>query len=295
MTRNEVLLAHIDVNRHDGLEIGALCNPVVPPDCPRICFADHLDTAGLREKYRTDPHVDIDRIVPVRFVWSHGALIEHVGEQRFDYVVAAHVVEHVPDLLGWLKHIAEVLRPGGLLALAVPDMRYTFDCQRRTTAIADLLQAYFEKYTRPTIRQVLDHFLFKVDVPEQCPVASLWEDPSLAARAPRSHPGLLSELGEVGLRKHFDAIQSGQYIDTHCSVFTPDSFIGLLYDIACMDMSCFAVRSFHPTLPGSQEFQICLEKLPEDIAGSQDRTKRMQYITDRLPVLAPPVTEEGGS
>lgn len=278
MTRNEILLAHIDLDRQDGLEIGALCNPVVPRDCPRICYADHLDTAGLREKYRTDPHIDIARIVEVRYVWNGGALTEQVGERRFDYVVAAHVVEHVPDLLGWLKHIAEVLRPGGVLALAIPDMRYTFDCQRQLTTMADLLQAYFEQYRRPTIRQVLDHFLHKVDVPERCTVASLWADPGLAARAPRSHPGLLSELGEAGLRKHFEAIQSGQYIDTHCSVFTPDSFVGLLTELACLDMHCFAVKSFHPTLPGTQEFQVCLEK-----------------IADRLPAVPSPPAQAGRS
>jgi SAM-dependent methyltransferase len=283
MTRNEKLLAHIDVDLHTGLEIGALCSPVVPASCVGISYVDHLNTEGLRKKYATDPHVDVEKIVPVRYVWNGGPLVDIVGAEQFDYVIASHVLEHAPDLIGWLQYISQILKPGGVLALAVPDMRYTFDCRRNLTTMADLLQAYFEQYRRPSIRQVLDHFIHKVEVPEQCLISDLWDDPLRSAKIPRSHPLLLQELGEQGLRKHFDSIQAGEYIDTHCSVLTPESFVKLMSQMAVLDMAYFTVKSFHPTLPNEHEFLMVLEKLPDEVTLSYSRENRQNYVVDRLP------------
>ncbi len=282
MRRIELLLEHIDIERQQGLEIGALCNPVVPPDSPGISYVDHVDRAGLLRKYPNDPDVDPERIVPVRYVWTGGPLVDVVGEKRFGYAVASHVIEHVPDMIGWLRSLAQVLLPAGVLALAVPDMRFTFDCQRKPTTIAELLEAWLMQYRRPSIRQVLDHFIHIVEVPGRCSVASLWADPTLAARAPRTYPMLLKEQGESGVRKHFDAIQAGEYIDTHCTVVTPESFLGLLIDLAGLDLIGFSVKAFHPTAVNDHEFIVCLEKLPDEIAHA-DRAVRERYILDRMP------------
>lgn len=282
MGRIDLLLEHIDIEHQEGLEIGALCNPVVPPECAGISYVDHVDREGLRRKYPNDPEVDPERIVPVRYVWTGGPLVDVVGEKRFDYAVASHVVEHVPDPIGWLSSLAQVLHPAGVLSLAVPDMRFTFDCQRKPTTIAEWLEGYLVRYRRPSIRQVLDHFIHIVDVPGRCSVASLWADPTLAARAPRTHPMLLKELGEAGVRRHFDAIQAGEYIDTHCTVATPDSFLGLLTDLAGLDLIDFSVKAFHPTAVNDHEFIACLEKLPAEIAQA-DRAVRERYILERMP------------
>ena len=285
MNRTRRLLEHVDIHAGDGLEIGALDSPVVPPQHPGISYVDHLDTPGLRQKYAQDPHVDVGRIVAVRYVWDGSSLAELVGARRFAYVIGSHVAEHVPDLIGWLQQVRQVLAPGGVLALVVPDQRYTFDCQRRLTTIAELVEAHFLEYRRPSIRQVLDHFVHKVDVPEQCTIAQLWEDPARAAQVPRSHPQLLWELGATGLRKHFDAIQRGEYIDSHCSVFTPASFVELLSQMAALDMCGFTVKHLSPTLPGEQDFLVLLERLPEAIAASPDPALRRQFVLERLPVV----------
>lgn len=200
----------------------------------------------------------------MHYVWSGEPLVDIVGSAKFDYVIASHVLEHAPDLIGWLQYIAEVLHPGGILALAIPDMRYTFDCQRNPTTIADALQAYLEQYRRPCIRQVLDHFVHKVEVPEQCSISSLWDEPLRRVHVARSHPLLLQELGLHGIRKHFDAIQAGEYIDTHCSVFTPDSFCNLMSQIAALNATNFKIKRFFPTLPNEQEFLVTLEKRPAE-------------------------------
>ena len=70
MDRKQCLLAHIDPATQHGLEIGALCRPVVPPGAGRIEYVDHLATEALREKYAAVPDVDIDQIVPVSYIWD---------------------------------------------------------------------------------------------------------------------------------------------------------------------------------------------------------------------------------
>ncbi|WP_369012339.1 methyltransferase domain-containing protein, partial [Escherichia coli] len=71
-------------------------------------------------------------IVDVTHVWTgSGSLAAIVGGAGlFDYAIASHVIEHVPNVLGWFRGIYEVLKPGAVFNLAVPDRRYTFDVVR---------------------------------------------------------------------------------------------------------------------------------------------------------------------
>src|SRR5437868_3008097 len=83
------------------------------------------------------------------------ALLEAVG-RPVDYVVASHVIEHVPDLIGWLAEVREALEPGGELRLAVPDRRYTLDYRRSVSRLADVVHAWFMRARRPLPHQILD-------------------------------------------------------------------------------------------------------------------------------------------
>jgi SAM-dependent methyltransferase len=49
-------------------------------------------------------------------------------DETFDAVVMRHSLEHVPDPIGDLERVRSLLRPGGLLALSVPN----FSCWERT-------------------------------------------------------------------------------------------------------------------------------------------------------------------
>ncbi|MCG8373181.1 MAG: class I SAM-dependent methyltransferase, partial [Balneolales bacterium] len=78
---------------------------------------DHASTEALRAKYRDDSSVDISKIVEVDYIWGNeNPFPTKSGQNKFDYVLASHVVEHVPDLIGWLKEIHSVLRVGGILS-----------------------------------------------------------------------------------------------------------------------------------------------------------------------------------
>ena len=130
-SRRDRILARLDLKNLNGLEIGALAAPLVLPSDGNIFFVDHCDTKTLREKYASDSSVTVEKIVEVNAVWGALSLQDCIGAVRkVDYVLASHVIEHVPDLVTWLAEIRSILRPDGTLRLAVPDRRFTFDYLR---------------------------------------------------------------------------------------------------------------------------------------------------------------------
>jgi len=109
------ILALIDFEKWRGLEIGPLMRPIITKDMGRVEYIDRATTEELRRWYSNNDQVDPASLVEVDHVWGSQTLFDCVGRERvYDYVVASHVIEHVPDLLGWLQEIASVLADGGI-------------------------------------------------------------------------------------------------------------------------------------------------------------------------------------
>jgi 2-polyprenyl-3-methyl-5-hydroxy-6-metoxy-1,4-benzoquinol methylase len=149
MDRRQRILRGLKVADSIGVEIGALDKPLVTREMGKILYVDHADTATLRKKYQEDAGVRADAIVDVDGVWGNNTLLEALGGQKVDYLLASHVIEHVPDLITWLNEVESILAPGGQVRLVIPDMRYTFDCLRRETVFSDALPAYIARARRP--------------------------------------------------------------------------------------------------------------------------------------------------
>lgn len=254
MTRTQKMLEGLDLSTAVGVEVGALDNPVVPPTSPGIFYVDHVDTPTLRQKYREHPNVKLDKLVEVNGVWGEKTLAEAaVAVAPVDFFVASHVIEHVPNLIGWLQEIASVLRSGGHVRLAIPDRRFTFDLLRRETGLAEVLAAHFVKARIPQIPQIVDHYehVTKVD-------AELAWAGTLDHRVLEKHhtPAEMFRVIE-------DALQNGSYNDVHCWVFTPHSFAILMRRLAELDYHSFACHRFHDTELNTYEFFVSMERVPE--------------------------------
>jgi SAM-dependent methyltransferase len=240
LTRIEKLLHHIDPAGQMGVEIGPLINPVVTRQMGPIRYIDHATTEALRIKYAADPSIDVDKIVDVDYVWGEKSLEELTqAEAPFDYLIASHVIEHVPDLVGWLSEIRTILKPGGILALAIPDKRQCFDCQRQTTRLCEVLEAYLHRNRRPSSRQIFDHFSGAVTTDQDVWV---WSGP-LPETTKFKTISSLSEAWEVTQ----NTFTSGDYCDAHCWVFTPVVFLGLLADLAELKLLRFEVADIYGT------------------------------------------------
>ena len=267
MSRVKKLTKFLPVGHGIGLEIGALFKPIVPPQTKGIYYADHLSTNELRQKYAGDREVDIDALVPVTYICKDQSLLDAVGHAKFDYIIASHVIEHIPNPVRWFMDIASMLNAGGKLALAIPDMRYVFDCKRQLTSFADVVDAFIEERMRPSFRQVLDYLSGVADVPGSASPADLWSGKIKAGDVPLKHPGIIADFCEEWFRSHYDAIKGGTYIDVHCSVFTPESFRQILTDLSDVGLFSYEIVSFDTTAYGDMEFFITLEPKVGSKAG----------------------------
>ncbi len=59
-----------------------------------------------------------------------GEHLASIGDESVDFVVANHFIEHCRDPIGALTTLLRVVRPGGVVFMAVPDKRQTFDRAR---------------------------------------------------------------------------------------------------------------------------------------------------------------------
>jgi predicted SAM-dependent methyltransferase len=92
-------------------------------------------------------------------VIDDGEKLTTVAAQSQDFVIANHFLEHSQDPIGTIKNLMRVLKPGGILYMAVPDKRYTFDRDRPITSFQHLLddhkngpaatkRGHYEEYAR---------------------------------------------------------------------------------------------------------------------------------------------------
>lgn len=114
----------------DGIEIGALNAPLAVPSDARVTYVDHLPLEQLRRHY---PELADKELVTVDVV-DDGERLMHFAAVSQDFIIANHFLEHTQDPIGTLARHLELLKPGGILFLAVPNRRYTFDRDRPATS-----------------------------------------------------------------------------------------------------------------------------------------------------------------
>lgn len=247
MDRREKLVGGIDLSSAVCAEIGALCNPLLTKAEANIKYVDYTDAATLRKHYAGNPFIDPGKIVETDAIWGDQTLLAAL-KQPVDFVVASHVVEHVPDLITWLNEIHSALTEQGQVRLAVPDRRFTFDFLRRETELSDVLAAYLTAPRVPQPQAILDYFLNATEIDS----AAAWRGEISARTLKRPN------TFEPALTKAKEALHSGVYHDAHCWVFTPHSFAVLLSQLAEHGLIKFACEAFHDTEFNSIEFFVAL-------------------------------------
>ncbi len=119
-----------------GIEIGALHQPLELPPSVQVTYVDHLPVERLREHYPELGELDL---VPVDVIGTAEDL-SAFGDGSLDFVIANHLLEHLEYPIKALLEFQRVLRPGGVLYLALPDKRLTFDKRRELTTVEHLIE-----------------------------------------------------------------------------------------------------------------------------------------------------------
>lgn len=125
--------------RGRGAEIGALMQPVLVPVGSSTSYIDLVPASY----WRSQPDYPGTKIIDPDIL-DDGTKLETVKDAQFDYLVAAHVLEHVDDPISALKTWLRVVKPGGHLLIAVPDKRFCGEEDRPLTTVEHLLRDHEE-------------------------------------------------------------------------------------------------------------------------------------------------------
>jgi len=243
--REDKILVHIDKKKL-GLEIGPSHRPIASKkDGFNVKILDHLSAEGLKEKYR-DHGVDIHAIEKVDYVWSGERLSELVADQKFDWIIASHVIEHTPDFIGFLNECEKILNADGVLSLAVPDKRYCFDFFRELTSLGTMIDAYESKRMIHSSGSAADYFLNVTKKGKHI----AWQADS---QGEYSFVHGVQDA-ESGMHRAGD----GEYIDLHAWCFVPSSFRLLIEDLYSLKLIQFRELNFFETT--GHEFFLTLGK-----------------------------------
>jgi len=257
LDRKSKLLIRIPaVTDKDGLEIGPLYRPTISKieSNGRIQYVDVFTAETLRELNKNNPDIpDLSLIVETDLIWGEKTLPELAGGKQYDYVIASHIIEHVPNMLGWLKEIGEVVRDNGILSLAIPDKRYTFDLLRDLSTPGMLIEAYLIHRRKPGPREVFD-FAFGARTVD---VVSAWEGTLDKTTLPHF----------TDLQGAFDIAKFclENYKDVHVNVFTPASFLDLVEIASRLELVDFTIVYFSETARNTGEFFVSMERVPRSL------------------------------
>jgi SAM-dependent methyltransferase len=123
-----------------GLEIGALHSPLPVPPTAQVTYVDRMTVADLRAQY---PELK-DHALTEPDIITDGEQLTDIANDSQDFVIASHFLEHCQDPIGALASMLRVTKANGIIYLAVPDKRYTFDRRRPLTTFAHLVRDHTE-------------------------------------------------------------------------------------------------------------------------------------------------------
>lgn len=118
----------------EGIEIGALHNPLPVGRNAKVRYVDRLSASDLRKQY---PEL-ATRALVVPDIVDDGERLTGIADASLDFIIANHFIKHCENPVGTLITFFAKLKPDGVVYLAVPDKRYSFDSMRSSTDIAHI-------------------------------------------------------------------------------------------------------------------------------------------------------------
>src|SRR5256714_3287135 len=209
-----------------GIEVGAGDRPFPIPATAHILYGDIRKHEQLEDYFRTPD------LPPVKDVDAQ--TFAGIDNDSLDFVISAHVIEHLRDPITSIVNAIRVLKIGGIHVLVVPDMRYTFDRNRPETTVDHVLTDFADGGVG-TCRNAYEEHLRYV------------------------HPYLTGETySEADIQRHSDEnVKHWRGVDCHLHAWSQAGFKALLN--AAKQFAAFTVEA---TLFAVNENIFVLRKLP---------------------------------
>jgi len=218
----------VDVFSQDELSKRAAADHNIPDES--ISLIERVDIVGSA--------TEISSLIPVS---EHGT---------FDYIVSSHNFEHLPNPIKFLQGCQKLLKPGGILCMAVPDKRACFDLFRPRTTVVDWLVAFREDRSRPSPEQIFQSGAYYSTLKQnQNDVGAFF------IHTPLNDITVVGDLG-TSYRKWRASGETSTYQDAHCSVMTPASFELLILE--CRHLGLLSLEIESVSEPEGCEFYVRL-------------------------------------
>jgi SAM-dependent methyltransferase len=285
-----------------GIEIGPFYKPAAPK-CEgwKTSVVDIFSKEELLnllvselESYRNQIE-DID----ILWDWKNKSLEEEVINKiggNLDYIISSHSIEHVVDLIEFLKSCSNILKSEGVFNLAIPDLRYTFDFFRNPSTIGQALSVYNNKSKRHSSEMFLDAIICQGQVgghPCWPPLPYFTDFNEPYTQADRIVK-LFTQKLEDSWKIYQDDKLSNNHIDFHNWVFTPSSFRLLIFELWILGIIDFTVNKiiYDDGRIGSEFFVQLVKKnkASEDITSQEIEEYRYELLSNIVIELAERVT-----
>ena len=238
----------VDLVSKEGkmLEIGPLDNPQLNHQSPNYYSLDVFDKEQLTKNYIDHPNVNKEKIIEPSYVIVNNDYSQI--KEKFNTVFSCHSIEHMPCVVTFLNNIENLLSEDGYGYLIVPDKRYCFDHFKRESEIYDVLQLFYEKNTRPRLSANLK--MLTQSTHNDC--IAHWNN---------DHGEINSENALLQLYHGIlTQYNTGEYIDSHVSHFTPQSFMQIVNSLNNLKLINLKIHKIYHTLTNSNEFYVILKK-----------------------------------
>lgn len=138
--------------RGRGIEVGAGDRPFPLPSGAVAMYGDSRDHDALKDYFGS--HVSSAQ----RYIDAE--TFDGVDADSADFVISAHVIEHLFDPMGSIRAIHNVLKRGGHTIIAAPEMSQTFDRDRPVTTLSHVVRDLADGGAATRLQAFIEHVRF---------------------------------------------------------------------------------------------------------------------------------------
>lgn len=234
------------IKKGPGIEIGPTFLPVPLKKGIKVTYVDVVDTPTLLKTY---PDLKTKPVVPIDVV-DDGETLTKFKDSSVHFIIANHFLEHTVDPLKTIKNFLRVLKPDGLIFMAIPDMRATFDRDRLLTPVDHFIRVH-EQGKDPDLNR---HYEECVRLIEKKPAA------------------------EVKARVKF---LKDTHFSIHYHTFTLENFLPLIEYLQQQGVTISLVTT-RDLEPGTDEFIVLLSKAVSPKSPKATSSSRWRRLLSHL-------------
>jgi len=247
------------------LEIGPLCNPCMDVSRPNVETIDYFTQEELKENYKTDPNVNINKICKVNYVVKGSTKYNELILNKKNVCFSSHNIEHVPCVISFLNNVSSILFPKGLFFLCIPDYRFCFDRFRNPTNIFEILDPYYNNKNNSSSVSILESRFLTTHNDS----VKHWDEFYKSIQnifVPINNENNFMETNKIKIINSINEIENiyktnkYTHIDCHSWKFTPKNFKIIIEILNQTKLIDFSIQRIYRTLKNSNEFYVILQK-----------------------------------